>query len=302
MTSTSPLREDNDHHDAVVPHLAAHVGALTAITECHTDYLSDNVHLFNVSKWKLIASVVIPLCKMQSLRYNFRAVRTIISCIHSSWNTCYFETASDSNEFAKQLFIRSERLETTESIKVHQQNPSSYLGETEKNLARESVDTTEDVKNVRKTTAYDRIKKVGNDKEEKHTSEVSSDSESEESEERSDESENSKVDQRETKSKWGLVSSVFKFGLLSGGKSKLSKRSAEESNYSDEQEDTSELDEQNEGSDAKSEGQKSDSSDNEEEGSGEDEDGDDEEESSTDRHSKGNKYTFKSLLEKLSLK
>jgi hypothetical protein len=231
---------------------------------------------------------------MQSLRYNFRAVRAIISCIHSSWNTCYFETASDSNEFAKQLFVRSERLETTESIKAHQQNPSSYQVETEKTLVRES-ETIEDVRNVKKITAYDRIKN-DNDDNKQH---VNSDSESEESEESSGESEDSEVDQKETKSKWGLVRSVFKFGLLSGGKSKLIKRSVEDSENSNEQENTSEMDEQNEDPDANSAG--------EEERSGEEEDDDeddneDEEENSTDRHSKGNKYTFKLLLQKLSLK
>lgn len=47
--------------EAVVPHLAAHLGALTGITECLSDYLSENVHLMNLTKWKLCANVLTPL-------------------------------------------------------------------------------------------------------------------------------------------------------------------------------------------------------------------------------------------------
>jgi hypothetical protein len=104
---------------AVVPHLATHVAALTGIMECHTDFLSENVHLFNLLKWKLCSSIILPLQRYQRLRYHFRPIRAIIVSLHCKWKPLFLSACFYGNDVAKRLYQLSEKKENNEFIKQH---------------------------------------------------------------------------------------------------------------------------------------------------------------------------------------
>lgn len=118
-TSNQPsnfTHDENSHITAVVPHLAAHYGALTGITECHTDFLPENVHLLNITKWKLCTSIVALLHRLQKLKYNLRPVRVIVSGLHAEWKDFFLKPCLENIDLAKHHFHLSNQKETLPMI------------------------------------------------------------------------------------------------------------------------------------------------------------------------------------------
>jgi hypothetical protein len=125
LVSLDEFQHHHHHHQdphlptAVVPHLATHVAALTGIMECHTDFLSENVHLFNLLKWKLCSSIILPLQRYQRLRYHFRPIRAIIVSLHLKWKPLFLSACFYGNDIAKRLYQLSEKKENNDFIKQH---------------------------------------------------------------------------------------------------------------------------------------------------------------------------------------
>jgi len=175
--------------NGIIPHLAAHVAALTAITECHTDYLSDYVHLFNVTKWKLCHQIIKPIERLQQLEYTYSPVRVIIAALHYAWKTNSIPPdelrgIKSSKDLAKDLFLLSEMKESSDMINKHKKDkllpppiinvPAAKSNSTIGNFMQSAAEkssillgsnndqttgtNTADKQKYRRSNAYDRIR------------------------------------------------------------------------------------------------------------------------------------------------
>lgn len=97
----------------IIPHLGAHLAALTAIAECHGDHLTDHAHLFNLVKWRLCYAAIEPLQRLQQMpnTYPFTPVRMITAALHNAWKANQMD--------AKQFYVMAERLEPQSAIQQH---------------------------------------------------------------------------------------------------------------------------------------------------------------------------------------
>ena len=157
--------------NGIIPHLAAHVAALTAITECHTDYLPECAHLFNVTKWKLCHQIVKPIERLQQLEYTYAPVRVIIAALHHAWTTNSIpndelQGLKHTKNLAKDLFLLSERKESNEMISKYKLERSQSTVAKLHSGARENVplpsgnnqSIVEGKKKYQRSNAYDRIR------------------------------------------------------------------------------------------------------------------------------------------------
>lgn len=138
--STGPVAEmavpvgldgDEFHFDqlqAVVPHLPAHVAALTAIAEVHaSEYVPDHPHLFHVTKWRQMTGLLLPLAKMQVLRYDFQPVRVVGASLQYEWKRHLARSTAQSTLLSKRLYQLSEARESADMIRKAQQQQQSAV-------------------------------------------------------------------------------------------------------------------------------------------------------------------------------
>jgi hypothetical protein len=151
----------------VVPHLAAHLGALTGIFECHMDYLPENVHLLNVTKWKLCSAIVIPLLRFQKMKYQFRPLRAVVSAFHACWRPFFVFSCYDSIDVGKVLFELSLQKESSSlsAADASRTNPGVSNSTPQIKLpiystAKGPISTETSVVVRRKSAAYDKIKTI----------------------------------------------------------------------------------------------------------------------------------------------
>eukprot|EP01033_Poteriospumella_lacustris_P008277 gene8277-5968_t len=127
MEMAVPVGLDGDefHFDqlqAVVPHLPAHVAALTAVAEVHaSEYVPDHPHLFHVTKWRQMTGLLLPLAKMQVLRYDFQPVRVVGASLQYEWRRHLARSAAQSTLLSKRLYQLSEARESADMIRKAQQ-------------------------------------------------------------------------------------------------------------------------------------------------------------------------------------
>lgn len=100
-----------DKVDAIVPHLAVHIAALTSVAECHEDFLQDNAHMYNLVKWKLTSNLLLPIQRLQKLKYPFQPVRIISLKLHHAWRAHMHRGSQSAADAAKRLYLLSEKLE-----------------------------------------------------------------------------------------------------------------------------------------------------------------------------------------------
>ena len=83
------------------------------------DYLPENVHLLNITKWKLCASIVIPLTRLQKLKYCFRPLRSIYSSLQSAWKPFFLLQCYEGIDIGKIHYQISALQESAEKIDSH---------------------------------------------------------------------------------------------------------------------------------------------------------------------------------------
>lgn len=133
---------------------------MTGITECLSDYLSENVHLLNLTKWKHCTNVVSPLYRLQRLKYNFRPIKAITCSLHAQWKVYYYESVYQSKDVAKRLYAISESKESTDAIYAHFHKEEIAAKEAKDESDDSSDDSAPTPKIQTKIRAYDRITKL----------------------------------------------------------------------------------------------------------------------------------------------
>jgi hypothetical protein len=165
--SIADINSSTNQITAVVPHLAAHLGALTGIFECHMDYLPENVHLLNVTKWKLCSAIVIPLLRFQKMEYHFRPLRAVVSAYHACWRPFFVFSCYDSIDVGKVLFELSVQKESAllSAVDASATNPgvsnsTSQIKLPNNSTAKGPITTETSAVVRRKSAAYDKIKTI----------------------------------------------------------------------------------------------------------------------------------------------